>query len=461
MAIPVIHALPEKPEDWATFTLPEELVTKAKTHEDKIMISRYAFAKPELTLYHLNNVFKLLEDHYFTIQQLPVLHLLQLFNQEVIQDNILVEVSILKRARMLMNLGLKSAAEALVDSKEHIYILNDEEKKLNYEKIKALRDPADDLAKKHIPFDVAEEGAPLVLEQIRIHESWLQLGEEHIKWGNYAQAKDLVQEVQRHSRILKDQPSFARSLLHLSTIAYLEGESGSALKLDMMCHKYTQKLDFMEEAIVHTYDLLVEFNKVDDGQALLDGSITLLTEIKDSQGAQKPMNNESKKSQDIQNAIVQNNLPLEYALSTCYLLRASLHIQEAMQLESIDEQEPIIRSSFEQIDKFEAQQLQTGCNQSHLVRLLTFSKILQAQITSNMRQVTLQSVEFAKFKLERCAKILLKVQELLTDQMYYIGIHQDSSKSTISLPLTRLLGVVKVRLAQINTDIGVIKNQIR
>ena len=45
--------------------------------------------------------------------------------------------------------------------------------------------------------------------------------------------------------------------------------------------------------------------------------------------------------------------------------------------------------------------------------------------------------------------------------MYYIGIHQDSSKSTISLPLTRLLGVVKVRLAQINTDIGVIKNQIR
>jgi len=83
MAIPVIHALPEKPEDWATFTLPEELVTKAKTHEDKIMISRYAFAKPELTLYHLNNVFKLLEDHYFTIQQLPVLHLLQLFNQEV------------------------------------------------------------------------------------------------------------------------------------------------------------------------------------------------------------------------------------------------------------------------------------------------------------------------------------------------------------------------------------------
>ena len=29
------------------------------------------------------------------------------------------------------------------------------------------------------------------------------------------------------------------------------------------------------------------------------------------------------------------------------------------------------------------------------------------------------------------------------------------------MPLTRLLGSVKIRLAQINTDIGVIKNQIK
>lgn len=49
--------------------------------------------------------------------------------------------------------------------------------------------------------------------------------------------------------------------------------------------------------------------------------------------------------------------------------------------------------------------------------------MLQSQITSNMRQVNLRSVEFAKFKLERCAKILLVVQEQLTDQMYFIGIH--------------------------------------
>lgn len=68
MAIPVEFALPEKPEDWATFSIPDEFIQRAKSHEDKIMISKFAFAKPELTLFHINNVFKLLEDHYFTIQ---------------------------------------------------------------------------------------------------------------------------------------------------------------------------------------------------------------------------------------------------------------------------------------------------------------------------------------------------------------------------------------------------------
>jgi len=43
-----------------------------------------------------------------------------------------------------------------------------------------------------------------VLEQIRIHESWLLLAEEHLKWGAFVKAKDLLKEVNMHSRILKD-----------------------------------------------------------------------------------------------------------------------------------------------------------------------------------------------------------------------------------------------------------------
>jgi len=73
----------------------------------------------------------------------------------------------------------------------------------------------------------------------------------------------------------------------------------------------------------------------------------------------------------------------------------------------------------------------------------------------------LRAIEFVKQKLERNAKILLKVQDLLTNQVYFIGLHQDSNQGKLSLPLVRLLGIVKLRLAQINTQIGVVKNSIK
>lgn len=104
-----------------------------------------------------------------------------------------------------MNLGLKAQSEAMVEElTPRAYMLNDEERKVNFEKIKALKDPTDDLKSKHIPFHAAEDNAPVVLEQIRIHESWLALAEEHVKWGNYMRAKDLLKEVNLHARILKD-----------------------------------------------------------------------------------------------------------------------------------------------------------------------------------------------------------------------------------------------------------------
>jgi hypothetical protein len=48
--------MPDKPEDWVNFTLPEVFRSKASVHEDKIMISKFSFMKPELTLYHLQNI---------------------------------------------------------------------------------------------------------------------------------------------------------------------------------------------------------------------------------------------------------------------------------------------------------------------------------------------------------------------------------------------------------------------
>jgi hypothetical protein len=57
-----------------------------------------------------------------------------------------------------MNLGLNLQAEAMVNKvSETSYVLTEEEKKVNFEKIKALKDPSDDLKSAHIPFNPIDD----------------------------------------------------------------------------------------------------------------------------------------------------------------------------------------------------------------------------------------------------------------------------------------------------------------
>jgi hypothetical protein len=65
----------------------------------------------------------------------------------------------------------------------------------------------------------------------------------------------------------------------LSTIAFLEGESASALRCDMLCHNYAKGMETVERAIEHTFDILVHFNKLDDCRQLIDPSIKMLANL--------------------------------------------------------------------------------------------------------------------------------------------------------------------------------------
>lgn len=215
---------------------------------------------------------------------LPVIEMIKAFSKLVLEDKKLEEIMILKRARLLMNLGLKTEAEALKSAwdNDH-YKLTDDEKKLNLEKIKALKDPGDNLKDKMVSFTFEHETEPVVLENIRIHEVWILYAEELIKWGEFIKAKDFILETNIHSRILKDQDNYSKSFLLLSTIAYLEGESASALRCDMLSHQYAKDLKFVESAIEHTFNLLLHFNKLDDCCNLINPSIEMLQSLRDKQ----------------------------------------------------------------------------------------------------------------------------------------------------------------------------------
>lgn len=121
--------------------MPSEFAQKGLVHEDKVMIGKWTYSKPELTYLHLKKLAEILESQLFSLQLVPVLQLLELFAGQVLDSPILEQSHALHRSRLLMNLGLKQDGVKLyerVESKK--YVLQEEEKKVQFEKIKALSD---------------------------------------------------------------------------------------------------------------------------------------------------------------------------------------------------------------------------------------------------------------------------------------------------------------------------------
>jgi len=90
---------------------------------------------------------------------------------------------------------------------------------------------------------------------------------------------------------------------------------------------------------------------------------------------------------------------------------------------------------------------------------LAYCRLLTEDVGRASVTADLKSVELVRGKLERTASALLKVQELLTAQAYFIGGAMDQSR--LSLPLVRMLGIVKLRIAQVNSSIGLMKNSLK
>ena len=109
----------------------------------------------------------------------------------------------MRLTRLFYNLGLKTLADAKKAEIEINY-LSPEEKKTELEKIKALKDPSDNLSDRNVNFSVEEALEPNVLESTRKHQGWLTLANELMRWGEFVRAKELYLETNLHSRILKD-----------------------------------------------------------------------------------------------------------------------------------------------------------------------------------------------------------------------------------------------------------------
>jgi hypothetical protein len=78
--------MPDKLEECTTYELPQEFVAKGVEHEDKVMIGKWTYSKPELTYLHLKKIADILESQLFSLQLVPVLNLLEIFAGQVLNN---------------------------------------------------------------------------------------------------------------------------------------------------------------------------------------------------------------------------------------------------------------------------------------------------------------------------------------------------------------------------------------
>jgi hypothetical protein len=91
-----------------------------------------------------------------------------------------------------------------------------------------------------------------------------------------------------------------------------------------------------------------------------------------------------------------------------YILKAILCIVECQGLNKLEDQEKKMEEGYTYLDSFENSIQRSGFKESHLVKLMKYASILQVEIGKQV-SADIKEVEFVKRKLEKIAKILLRV----------------------------------------------------
>jgi len=153
---------------------------------------------------------------------------------------------------------------------------------------------------------------------------------------------------------------------------------------------------------------------------------------------------------------------VSYGLQNVYLDYAHWStIQLDQECHKVDDKIAKLNEITIYLDDYETLVLQSGTRIEHMTKCLTISRILYSCLDRN-NSFDNESLNYIGYRLERGAKLLLKVQEHLTSQVSLLPTTPNSfDTKSVSHPLKRLLGIVKLRLAQANTFIGVFRGTMK
>jgi len=441
--LPTTFDFPDTPENWINFEPHEELIDLCKKHEDKTMIAKWAFQKPEITLYHLGQILDLLESHYFHIQMVPILKFCKLFTSTVIENEYYSNIYDLRLIRITYSFGILNTNADITKSMQKLALSEAIKQRLIQENSSGGVANKIDMKSKEVTFAEVDKRDPLGIEKIQTHEVWKEAAKELLKFGNYLQAKDLIMESMFHSRLLKEQNNYSECLHLLSRIAELEGQKASSIKLGMYCLNYAKDVKLVCASISTSLRHCISFGNT-EAQTLMEKALEHFKEIRSK----------------IDDKIIVPEV--SFALQHVYLDYAHWETIQLNKIgEDIEEKSAKLVEISNHIDNYETLVHQSGTRIDHIVKTCEISRILYQCLDQN-NKFTEDSISHIEGRLEKGAKLLLKAQEHITGQVSLLPNNPTSPASNlISHPLKRLFGIVKLRLAQANCEIGVFRSSLK
>lgn len=152
---------------------------------------------------------------------------------------------------------------------------------------------------------------------------------------------------------------------------------------------------------------------------------------------------------------------ISFGLQNVYLDYTHWSVIQIDKLEDITEKKAKLNEISIYLDDYETLVHQSGTRIEHVTKTLEISKLLYLCLDKN-NKFNDDSISYIESRLEKGAKLLLKAQDHITTQLSLLPISSNSLLAkVVSHPLKRLLGIIKLRLAQANLEIGVFRSSLK
>ena len=446
--VPIVYSLPDALEGWLNYDFPPFFIKKIQEFEDNTFFSKKAFEKPQKFYFYLKYMIeKFMNEFYFHIQCIPLLKFAILFAEFILNSQDLKNTYILKLKRLLhncVNTGDLNKIDELLKADLYSFTLSNVQ--LTNEKLIKNRD---DLRKININLDTEnsflndgseQNGSIIIIDDVKTHHIWIDLAYELYNFGYLNFCKDYLEEIVFHSLVLKDKNTYILACILQAKIYFAEASFDKSFEVLNSIQEINNDLDILSSMVYDISYKLDSLKKYDELINFLNNVSSYLASIEDS----KIINSFSYNK--VKSFIIIINLKLSLK-----------KLQNHSNLEEVLNSYKVLSEQYVLYDN-----VSDKCQSiSNIEQMLEYVDLSLDTILKNNLFIYVSKGQLDIFcsLLENSCNYLVKSQNYLNNLQTFIPYRSDNKE--LSLPVQRLLTMVKTKYSIINNLIGEYKSRIK